>query len=167
MTVRFSVTVRQVLEDGSEAPVEGEVAAALASPRRSSSPGWRPGQPDEARFCDHGEREKVIGEEGQELQRRLLQAAFDIDSAREQRAAQVTSAAGIRRGTVEAGHGRGVTSVFGPVPASPGWPTGTGASRTCTRPTPGRSCPMTRTPWGCGPWRPSTWPRAGSGRPRR
>ena len=57
----------------------------------------------------------MIGEEGRELQRRLLQATFDIDSAREERAAGVTSAAGIRHGTVEEGHGRGVTSVFGPV----------------------------------------------------
>ena len=32
MTVRFSVSVRQVLEDGSEAPLEGELAAALAAP---------------------------------------------------------------------------------------------------------------------------------------
>src|SRR6266498_784931 len=114
VTVRFSVTVRQVLEDGSEAPVEGEVAAALAGPAEQFA-GLAAWAADEARFCDHGEREKVIGEEGRELQRRLLQAAFDIDSAREQRAAQVTSAAGIRHGTVEAGHGRGVASVFGPV----------------------------------------------------
>ena len=114
MTVRFSVTVRQVLEDGSEAPVEGEVAAALAGPAEQFA-GLAAWAADEARFCDHGEREKVIGEEGRELQRRLLQAAFDIDSAREQRAAQVTSAAGIPHGSVEAGHGRGVTSVFGPV----------------------------------------------------
>ena len=32
MTVRFSVTVRQVREDGSEAPLDGELAAALAGP---------------------------------------------------------------------------------------------------------------------------------------
>ena len=32
MTVRFAVTVRQVREDGTEAPVEGELAAALAGP---------------------------------------------------------------------------------------------------------------------------------------
>ena len=57
----------------------------------------------------------MIGEEGRELQRRLLEATFAVDSAREERAAQVTSAAGIRHGTVEAGHDRGVTSVFGPV----------------------------------------------------
>ena len=57
----------------------------------------------------------MIGQEGRELQRRLLQATFDIDSAREERAEGVTSAAGIRHGSVEEGHGRGVTSVFGPV----------------------------------------------------
>ena len=32
MTARFSVTIRQVREDGSEVPLEGEVAAALAAP---------------------------------------------------------------------------------------------------------------------------------------
>ena len=32
MTVRFSVTVRQVREDGSEAPLDEELAAALAAP---------------------------------------------------------------------------------------------------------------------------------------
>jgi len=30
VTARFSVTVRQVLEDGTEVPADGEVAAALA-----------------------------------------------------------------------------------------------------------------------------------------
>jgi hypothetical protein len=45
---------------------------------------------------DHGEREKAIGESGRELQRRLLEATFASDSAREERIAQVTSAAGIR-----------------------------------------------------------------------
>jgi hypothetical protein len=42
---------------------------------------------------------------------------FAVDNAREQRAVPVTSAAGIRHGTVEAGHGRGVVSIFGPVRA--------------------------------------------------
>jgi len=32
VTVRFSVAVRQVREDGSEAPAEEELAAALAGP---------------------------------------------------------------------------------------------------------------------------------------
>jgi hypothetical protein len=114
VTVRFSVTVRQVLEDGTEVPVEEELAAALAAPAEQFA-GLAAWAAEESRYLDHGEREKVIGQEGRELQRRLLQAAFDIDSAREERAAQVTSAAGIGHGTVEAGHGRGVTSVFGPV----------------------------------------------------
>ncbi|HEX6525938.1 MAG TPA: hypothetical protein VF070_38885, partial [Streptosporangiaceae bacterium] len=114
MTVRFSVTVRQVREDGSEVPLDGELAAALAGPAEQFA-GLAAWAAEEAGYLDHGEREKVIGREGRELQRRLLQATFDAGSARERRAAQVTSAAGIRHGTVEAGHDRGVTSVFGPV----------------------------------------------------
>jgi hypothetical protein len=117
VTVRLSVTVRQVLEDGSEVPVQGELAAALAGPAEQFA-GLVSWTADEARYLDHGEREEVIGAEGRELQRRLLQAAFDIDAAREERPAQVTSAAGIPHGTVEAGHDRGVTSVFGPVRVS-------------------------------------------------
>ena len=114
MTVRFSVTVRQVRDDGSEAPLDGELAAALAAPAEQFAglAAWAAG---EAGYLDHGEREKVIGGEGRELQRRLLQATFDIDGAREERAEGVTSAAGIRHGIVEDGHGRGVASVFGPV----------------------------------------------------
>ncbi|MGH3181655.1 MAG: ISKra4 family transposase [Streptosporangiaceae bacterium] len=115
MAVRFSVTVRQVREDGSEAPVDGELAAALAGPAEQFA-GLVSWAAEEARFCDHGEREDVIGQEGRELQRRLLEATFALDSAQEERpAAPVVSAAGIRHGTVEAGHERGLVSVFGPV----------------------------------------------------
>jgi hypothetical protein len=114
VAVRLSVTVRQVLEDGSEVPVEKELAAALAGPAEQFA-GLVSWTAAEARYLDHGEREKVLGDEGRELQRLLLQAAFDLDAAREERAAQVTSAAGIRHGSVEEGHGRGVASVFGPV----------------------------------------------------
>src|ERR1019366_5583402 len=64
---------------------------------------------------DHGEREEVIGTEGRELQRRLLQATFDIDSAREERAARGPRAAGVGPGGGGAGQGGGVTSVLGPV----------------------------------------------------
>ena len=118
VAVRFSVTVRQVLEDGSEVPVDGEVAAALAGTAEQFA-GLAAWAADEARFLDLGEREEAIGEEGRELQRRLLEATFAIDAAREERPpAPVISAAGIRHGTVEAGHGRGVTSVFGPVRVS-------------------------------------------------
>lgn len=117
MTVRFSVTIRQVGEDGSEVPLGGELTAALAAPAEQFA-GLAAWAAAEAGYLDHGEREKVIGDEGRELQRRLLQAAFDIDAAREERAEGVTSAAGIRHGTVEEGHGRGVMSVFGPVRVS-------------------------------------------------
>src|ERR1035441_4198057 len=117
VTVRFSVTVRQVLEDGTEVPAEEEVAAALAGTAEQFA-GLLTWAADESGFLDHGEREDVIGQEGRELQRRLLQATFDLDSAREERIAHVTSAAGISHGSVEAGHGRGVTSVFGPVRVS-------------------------------------------------
>ncbi|MGH3281706.1 MAG: ISKra4 family transposase [Trebonia sp.] len=55
---------------------------------------------------------------GPGLQRQLLEATFTIDSAREVRVAQVTSAAGVRHGTVEPGHDRGVVSIFGPVRAT-------------------------------------------------
>src|SRR2546427_6034115 len=36
VTAKFTVTVRQVLDDGSEAPLEGELAAALRSEEHTS-----------------------------------------------------------------------------------------------------------------------------------
>jgi hypothetical protein len=80
--VAFSVTVTQIREDGSEAPVDGELAAALAGPagQFSSMVAWTA---QGAGRLDHGEREKVIAESGRELQRRLLEATFAVDSARE------------------------------------------------------------------------------------
>jgi hypothetical protein len=114
VTARFSVTIRRVCDDGSEVPLEDELAAALAAPAEQFA-GLAAWTADEAGYLDHGEREKAIGAEGRELQRLLLQAAFDVDAAREERAAGVTSAAGIRHGIVEAGQGRGLASVFGPV----------------------------------------------------
>ncbi len=59
----------------------------------------------------------MIAESGRELQRRLLEATVTIDSAREERAGPLISAAGIRHGTVEEGHDRGAVSIFGPVRA--------------------------------------------------
>jgi len=114
MTVKFTVTVRQVGEDGSESALEGELAAALAAAAGQFA-GLAAWAADEARWLDHGEREKVIEEEGRDLERKLLQATFALDAAREERAAGVTSAAGIRHGTVERGCGRGLASIFGPV----------------------------------------------------
>ena len=89
-------------EDGSEAPLDRGAAAALAAPAEQFA-GLAAWAAEESRYLDHGEREKAIGQEGRELQRRLLQATFDIDSAREERAEGVTSAAGIGHGTVEPG----------------------------------------------------------------
>ncbi|HUY46032.1 MAG TPA: hypothetical protein VMV92_09940 [Streptosporangiaceae bacterium] len=116
MAVAVSVTVTQIREDGSAGPVDGELAAALAGPigQFSSMVAWTA---QDAGRLDHGEREKVTGDSGRELQRRLLEAAFTIDCAREERIGQVTSAAGIRHGSVEEGHDRGLASVFGPVRA--------------------------------------------------
>ena len=165
MAVSVSVTVTQVSEDGTESPVDGELAAALAGPvgQFSSMVAWTA---DDAGALDHGDREKVIAESGRDLQRDLLEATLTIDSAREERIGQVTSAAGIRHGTVEKGHDRGVASIFGPVRAA-GWPTATAASRTSIRRTPGGGCPTTPIRWGCAPWSPITWPAAVTGRPRK
>jgi hypothetical protein len=106
VAVTLSVTVRQVREDGSEVPADGELAAALADSAEQFAGllTWAAG---ESGFLDHGEREDVIGTEGRELQRRRLQATFALDSAREERIPQVASAAGTPHGSVEAGQGRG------------------------------------------------------------
>ncbi len=114
MAARLTVTVRQVLEDGSEAAVDGELAAALEESAEQFA-GLLTWAADESRYLDHGEREKAIMREGRELERRLLQATFRLDAAREERAAQVTSASGVRHRTVEPGQERGLASVFGPV----------------------------------------------------
>src|SRR5262245_20254264 len=58
VTVRFSVTVRQVRDDGSEAPLEAELAAALTGPAEQFA-GLAAWAAAEARYLDHGEREKV------------------------------------------------------------------------------------------------------------
>lgn len=117
MAVSVSVTMTQVSEDGRESPVDGELAAALAGPaaRFSEMIAWAA---QDAAGADHGEREKAIEESGRELQRQLLEATFTIDGAREERVTQVTSSAGIRHGSVEKGHDRGVISIFGPVRAT-------------------------------------------------
>ena len=114
MAARLLVTVRRVLEDGSEAAADGVLAAALEDSAEQFS-GLLTWAAEESRYLDHGEREEAIGREGRELERRLLQATFRLDAALEERAPQVTSAAGVRHRTVEAGQERGLASVFGPV----------------------------------------------------
>lgn len=117
MAISVSVTVTRVDEDGSQHPLEGELAAALAEPVEAFSAmlTWTV---QDAAGMDHGDREKEISQSGRELQRRLLQATFALDCAGEERVSHVTSAAGIRHGGVETGHSRGVASIFGPVRAT-------------------------------------------------
>jgi hypothetical protein len=114
VTVKFTVTIGQVLEDGREVPLEEELAAALAAPAEQFA-GLAAWTADEARYLDHGDREKLIAEEGRRLQQRLLQATFGLDAVREEKAPGVTSAAGIRHGAAEKGTTRGLASIFGPV----------------------------------------------------
>src|ERR1035437_1077728 len=116
MTVKVSVTVTQVLEDGSEGPVDGELAAALVGPVQQFA-GMLTWTARQAGRLDHGEREKAVAESGRELQRQVLEATFAIDCAREGRSAPLVSPAGIPHATVEKGCGRGVVSIFGPVRA--------------------------------------------------
>jgi hypothetical protein len=114
VVARLTVTVRRVLEDGTEAAADGELAAALEESAEQFA-GLLTWAAEESRFLDHGEREEVISREGRELERRLLQAAFALDAAREERAPQVTSSAGVRHKTAAPGQERGLASIFGPV----------------------------------------------------
>ena len=117
MELAVSVTVTMTGGDGTEFPVSEELAAALAGPVRqfASMLTWTA---QDAGALDHGDRETEIAKSGRELQRKLLQSTFTIDAGCEERMPQVTSAAGIRHGTVEKGHDRGVVSIFGPVRAT-------------------------------------------------
>src|SRR5260370_26164181 len=112
------VTVRRVLEDGSEAAADGELAAALADSAEQFA-GLLTWAAQESGFLDHGEREEAISREGRELERRLPQATFLLDAAREGRAPHVTRAAGVRHPTVEAGQGRGLARALGPARGAP------------------------------------------------
>ena len=117
MELAVSVTVTMTGEDGTAVPVSGELAAALAAPAEqfASMLSWAA---RDAGSADHGDREAEIAMSGRELQRQLLEATFTINAGCEERVEQVTSAAGIRHGTVEKGHDRGVISIFGPVRAT-------------------------------------------------
>ena len=164
MTVRFSVTVRQVREDGSEARLDGELAAALAGPAEQfAGDGW-PGRRGEARRLDHGEREKAIAESGPGAAAAAAGGHVRHRLPRGRSGSrQVTSAAGIRHGSVEKGHDRGVVSIFGPVRVdAAGLP-----QPARGEPVPGRrAVGAARGPVLAGdarPGRPITWPRAGYG----
>ncbi|WP_133057159.1 hypothetical protein, partial [Frankia sp. KB5] len=92
MAVSVSVTVMRVNEDGGTVPLDPETAALLAGPVEgfSSLIGWAVG---DAAGADHGDREKVIEQDGRRLQRSLLEATFALDTAREQRVSHLVSAA--------------------------------------------------------------------------
>ena len=119
------------------------------SARRSSSPGWRPGRRTRPGSAITGGGEGDRGG-GAGAAAAVAEAAFESTVPASSGAAQVTSAAVIRHGTVEGGARPGRDQR---VRAGPRHPAGLPepARATCTRPTPGRSCPMTRTPSGCGP----------------
>jgi len=70
---------------------------------------------DGAAKLDHGELEDRLDTKGRELLRRLYQDHLDLRAAREQRLDQVADAEGLSRPSVEAGHGRALTTIFGRV----------------------------------------------------
>ncbi len=75
--------------------------------------GWLAGS--EAGSSSHGELEDDLDRRGRELLRRLLQDHLDLRSQREQRIKEVLDADGVAHGSVEAGHIRALTTVFGVV----------------------------------------------------
>lgn len=89
--MRITVTIRQVRDDGTEAGLDGELAAALEeSAEQFAGLAGRVG--DESRYLDHAERERAVMEEGRELQRRLPQATYKLDAGQEERAEGVSRA---------------------------------------------------------------------------
>jgi hypothetical protein len=86
----------------------------------------------EAAALTHAELEEQLGERGRELLRLLHQDHLDLRAARERRRADMTGADGVARTRVEAGHRRGLMTMFGQVTVTrmayraPG-------RRTCTR----------------------------------
>ena len=107
-------------DNGSEAAVDGELAAALEESAGQFA-GLLTWAAEESRYAGHGEREEAISREGRELERRLLQATFRLDAAAEERAPRVASSAGVRHRTVEAGCSRSFTvSMKVPVSVSVG-----------------------------------------------
>ena len=78
--------------------------------------GWLAGP--EAAGLGHAVIEEELAARGREIERLLWQAHLDLRAAREQRLAQVAGPDGIARTRAEPGHGRALSSVFGPVQVS-------------------------------------------------
>jgi hypothetical protein len=74
--------------------------------------GWLAGT--EAASSDHGELEDDLDRRGRELLRRLLQDHLDLRAQQEERI-EVADVDGVTHGSVEAGHTRALTTVFGTV----------------------------------------------------
>ncbi|MGH9148817.1 MAG: ISKra4 family transposase, partial [Acidimicrobiales bacterium] len=74
--------------------------------------GWLAGS--DAASLTHGELEDDLDRRGRELLRRLLQDHLDLRATQEERV-KVVAACGVAHGSVEAGHTRALTTVFGTV----------------------------------------------------
>lgn len=70
---------------------------------------------EQAGALGHGELEEQLADRGRELLRQLYQDHLDLRSGREARFKQVVDVHGVPRGSVEAGHDRGLATVFGGV----------------------------------------------------
>ncbi len=66
----------------------------------------------------HAELEDVLTARSRELFRQLMQDHLDLRAQRERRLREVTDAEQVTRGSVEAGHARALTTVFGQVRVS-------------------------------------------------
>jgi hypothetical protein len=78
--------------------------------------GWLRGA--ESAGLTQAELDEQLEARGREMLRLLEQDHLDLRAAREQRLARVTGSDGVARTRAEAGHGRTVASVFGPVVVS-------------------------------------------------
>ena len=70
--------------------------------------------PDRTR-ASHAELEELLTMRSRELMRQLFQDHLDLRAQREQRLCDVTDAEHVARGSVETGHARALTTVFGEV----------------------------------------------------
>ncbi|MDQ6724814.1 MAG: hypothetical protein M3066_01355 [Actinomycetota bacterium] len=72
----------------------------------------------EAASASHAELEQRVSLDGREVLRLALQGHLDLRASSEQRVEEVTDATGLPRGSVEAGHERGLATVLGEVTLS-------------------------------------------------
>lgn len=94
---------------------EGGPAEVMRAPRAcfEALVDWLEG--GEAAGLEHGELETELDRRGRELLRQMLAGNLALRAIREPRLAQVVDAGQVAHRAVEAGHRRGLTTVFGPV----------------------------------------------------